>query len=787
MLGYSLAILSLAASTKAATWGYIPGVDGPDTWPDPACQTGTSQSPIDIPHNVTYVDDWLPFQFNDYEKPRKMFVANNGHSAVVNFLPKGCDDNTPTIAQGNLPAVYELAQFHFHWGSKHHKGSEHEIHGKQTEAELHFVHYNTECGRTLAEVVVNCGNDPNALAVLGVMIEEGHENSAYDNILDVLHHIEQAGNETHMKPVSLLDLMPGDRNEFWRYQGGLTTPGAIGGNDCAEIVIWTVFKNKVTLSKRQLRKFLALKTSSGGDLENNYRPPQPLNGREVWFANLELQCHDHDENDWKKNHECNIGHRETKYEYDFNSAVHACIGYHYGNSVSQGLIPVGKLRCLRNRFGSAMNNDDHFCNRYYRVNGMKDEQGLWREYPSGRRVSFSHFPEFHEIHGSEGDTLIFDALQNRLYIDDGNDKYHALCFRDYQKDCEQCVGFETGHECSDAGYCMSNQCSCDMGFSGTACQNAPIPPKDLTLIGRDITTGPVETQSETYDTESNQGCNITSYESITQAAQDMMCDFAFGKGFCCGGLIDLANNLYTDMCTIYDCFLDSWSRFHDLPKKLTHASGAVVVGETGRDIGWLVSGGQESNDGTDLNMLYWLDEHLRWTTLDTALPTPLSYHCSVQINDCEIAIIGGTNASAAINIYNYKENTWRMGPELDTAPTSLIQLACEKIVDKSNYHTYVVIGGIGTYEPRIWDTQTGVVIIDDQADPAAYNKRYHRLDENTLIMSNGPAGGIYTYRVDEGFMALSPLAPLADHSMGDSFLAPRRTTTCWAHQDFDPY
>ena len=53
-----------------------------------------------------------------------------------------------------------------------------------------------------------------------------------------------------------------------------------------------------------------------------------------------------------------------------------------------------------------------------------------------------------------------------------------------------------------------------------------------------------------------------------------------------------------------------------------------------------------------------------------------------------------------------------------------MQLACEKIVDKSNYHTYVVIGGIGTYEPRLWDTQTGVVIIDDQADPAAYSKKY---------------------------------------------------------------
>ena len=79
-----------------------------------------------------------------------------------------------------------------------------------------------------------------------------------------------------------------------------------------------------------------------------------------------------------------------------------------------------------------------------------------------------------------------------------------------------------------------------------------------------------------------------------------------------------------------------------------------------------------------------------------------------------------------------------MGPELDTAPTPLIQLACEKIVDKSNYHTYVVIGGIGTYEPRIWDTQTGVVIIDDQADPAAYNKRYFSITK--LIFTVDAAG-----------------------------------------------
>ena len=48
----------------------------------------------------------------------------------------------------------------------------------------------------------------------------------------------------------------------------------------------------------------------------------------------------------------------------------------------------------------------------------------------------------------------------------------SYLYRDYQKDCEQCVGFETGHECSDAGDCMSNQCQCDIGFSGESCQNA---------------------------------------------------------------------------------------------------------------------------------------------------------------------------------------------------------------------------------------------------------------------------------------------------------------------------
>ena len=51
------------------------------------------------------------------------------------------------------------------------------------------MHYNTQCGRTLTEALANCGNVSTALAVLGVMIEEGHENHDYDPILDGIFFI----------------------------------------------------------------------------------------------------------------------------------------------------------------------------------------------------------------------------------------------------------------------------------------------------------------------------------------------------------------------------------------------------------------------------------------------------------------------------------------------------------------------------------------------------------------------------------------------------------------------
>ena len=122
--------------------------------------------------------------------------------------------------------------------------------------------------------------------------------------------------------------------------------------------------------------------------------------------------------------------RETDEELGFMEAVHTCIGYHYSKTPFQGLIPVGRLRCIRNRFKSTSGDD--VCGRFFRVNAIKDNRGVWREHPSGQRVEFHHYPEFDPLHGSAGDTLIWDAFLNRLYIDDQHDHYNAMCYRDYE-------------------------------------------------------------------------------------------------------------------------------------------------------------------------------------------------------------------------------------------------------------------------------------------------------------------------------------------------------------------
>ena len=214
-------------------WSYK-GDTGPTKWgtlPGYAACDGTSQTPINIvaPASTTSPAPTINYETGSVEQ------FNNGHSVEA------------TAAAGNSITVdgtkSTLLQMHYH------AKSEHTIDGKYSPVEVHFVHK----------------SDAGALTVIGVMLEEGSSsNAAWEPFVKAIGTPQGTTKTTTfnwpaMLPTSLQSV---------RYSGSLTTP------PCTEGVNWLVMSKPVTLSKAQISAITEV-------YSDNYRPVQPLNGREV--------------------------------------------------------------------------------------------------------------------------------------------------------------------------------------------------------------------------------------------------------------------------------------------------------------------------------------------------------------------------------------------------------------------------------------------------------------------------------------------------------------------------
>lgn len=235
---------AVAPPSDATHWAYK-GEKGPRFWgkldPDfSLCEEGRNQSPIDIAKTSPAT---LPELQSDFS-PAKLKIVhhehiadeiNNGHTIQVNYS----EGDTLTIGD----VSYELIQFHFH------SPSEHTVKGKHYPMEMHFVHKAAS----------------GALAVVGVFIEQGKHNAAFDPIWANLP--TKKGVESHYEhvQVNVDDLLPHSTKSY-RYDGSLTTP------PCSEGVKWIVMKSPIQLSAEQIRKFTSL-------IKGNNRPVQPLNRR----------------------------------------------------------------------------------------------------------------------------------------------------------------------------------------------------------------------------------------------------------------------------------------------------------------------------------------------------------------------------------------------------------------------------------------------------------------------------------------------------------------------------
>ena len=73
------------------------------------------------------------------------------------------------------------------------------------------------------------------------------------------------------------------------------------------------------------------------------------------------------------------------------------------------------------------------------MNAIKSENGEWKEMGSGASINFHHFPAFNPSYGKPGNTLLWDAFENRLIIADANEQRPALCFHEHEKSMVFCL------------------------------------------------------------------------------------------------------------------------------------------------------------------------------------------------------------------------------------------------------------------------------------------------------------------------------------------------------------
>jgi carbonic anhydrase len=245
------------SASEPPAWNHDPADAnlGPESWGsiDPsfeACMDGFEQSPIDIADPDA--SDLPPLVFDYSTTP--LVVENTGHVIEVPMRDDG--DQTLTIGED----VYRLVQYHFH------APGEHTVDGVSFEVEAHLVHQDEE----------------GALAVVGVFLDG---DAAPSDLLDAImaNAPAEAGEEVEVEDDrSPIELLPAEGSSvevsrYSTYAGSLTTPG------CSEDVRWIVLTDTLGVSETAADRLHELIAGFPGydGYENNNRPTQPLNDRQI--------------------------------------------------------------------------------------------------------------------------------------------------------------------------------------------------------------------------------------------------------------------------------------------------------------------------------------------------------------------------------------------------------------------------------------------------------------------------------------------------------------------------
>lgn len=140
-------------------------VSGPEKWPELfPMASGHRQSPVNISREHSTRGSTLkqPLSWK-YVPGNAKSLVNPGYSWRVDV-----NGNGSMLTGGPLNQdIFQLEQFHCHWGCSDGKGSEHTVDGLSYSGELHLVHWNTTKYTTFDEAAKH----HDGLAVLGVFLK----------------------------------------------------------------------------------------------------------------------------------------------------------------------------------------------------------------------------------------------------------------------------------------------------------------------------------------------------------------------------------------------------------------------------------------------------------------------------------------------------------------------------------------------------------------------------------------------------------------------------------------
>lgn len=225
---------------------------------DPVCNNGSHQSPVKIDSSsLVKSHSMIYLELRNWRYPAYGHFKNNGHTVVFNPTKK-------LTSLKNHRGNYTLQQFHFHWGRHAGEGSEHIVHGRQYDAEIHFVHRKEGANTGVLQA--------DTFSVVAVFCEEKD--------IDPYGIWEQLAMPTEYESACIIskivykDLLPNDLH-YCYYEGSLTTP------PCTEAVQWFVMTASISIPSKVLQMLRSTK-GPHGNIEWNFRSVQPLNDRAVY-------------------------------------------------------------------------------------------------------------------------------------------------------------------------------------------------------------------------------------------------------------------------------------------------------------------------------------------------------------------------------------------------------------------------------------------------------------------------------------------------------------------------